>query len=298
MLGNKIQYIIGAVMAVALFAAQPVKAQGVVIETVPAEEAADSIAYDDDAAFFVDPAPEDVRQSALETILPNYNDWTVAQLNGTLKLKGLPVTPSIKIYMEKGKRISISIRASLLGEVGRIDVDGDSILAVNKMKRTYCVQKFGNIKYDYPDIISDVQSLLLDRVVIPKAGELKEGNADFIDINLGGSDEIAWILDFPKGLSSSDTMGMRYAINTNGLISQLIGFLITEDHESVLNLAYAYRTNGYDMAITFIKDEKPQFSTIVNFDPVQWEANTPTPVQINSKYKQMGLKDFIHSFKF
>lgn len=284
-------------MAVA-FAATPVKAQGVVIETVPAEEAVDSIAYDDDSAFFVDPAPDDVRLSALETILPNYTDWTTAQLNGSIKLKGLPVAPSIKIYMEKGKRILISIRASFLGEVCRIDVAGDSILAVNKMKRTYCVQRFGNMIYEYPGIISDVQSLLLDRVVIPQAGELKEGNADFIDINLGGSDEIAWILDFPKGLSDSDAMGMRYAVNIDGLITQLIGFLVTEDHESVLNMEYSYRSNGYDMAITFIKDEKPNFSTVVNFDAVQWDAKEPAPVQINSKYKQLGLKDFIRSFKF
>lgn len=285
-------------MMVAAFTAQPMMAQGVVIETAQAEEATDSIGYDDDPAFFVDPAPEDVRQSALETILPNYNDWTVAQLSGSLKLKGLPVTPSIKIYMEKGKKISISIRASFLGEVGRIDVAGDSILAVNKMKRTYCVQKFGNIKYDYPDIISDVQSLLLDRVVIPQAGELNQNNADFVDFNLIDSGEIGWIIDFPKGLSSTTAMGMRYAINADGLISQLVGFMLTSEHESVLNLQYTYRSNGYDMAITFIKDEKPQFSTVVNFDPVQWEGNEPAPVQLNSRYKQMELKDFIRSFKF
>ena len=299
MLRNNLQHILGVVVLAVAFAAQSVSAQGVVIETAPAEATTDStIYYDDDSAFFVEPAPEDVRLSALETILPNYNDWTIAQLNGRLKLKGLPVTPSVRIYMEKGKKISISVRASFLGEVGRIDVEGDSILAVNKMKRTYCIQKFGNIKYDYPDIISDVQSLMLDRIVIPQAGELKHSNADFVDINLGGSEETAWIIDFPKGLSASDTMGMRYAVNPDGLISHLVGFMLTAEHQSVLNIEYDYRDNGYDMAITFIKDEKPQFATVVNFDSVQWDAKEPAPVQLNSKYRQMELKDFIRSFKF
>lgn len=302
MLRNKLPYkylfTISAIVFAALLAL-PVKAQGIVYEAKPAEETTDSVVgYDDDSAFFVNSVSEDVRQSALDAILPSYSDWTTAQLNGSLKLKGLPITPSVKIFMEKGKKISISIRASFLGEVGRIEVAGDSILAVNKMKRTYCSYNFRDLTYDYPGIVSDVQSLLLDRVVIPQAGELNANNADFIDINLGGSEEIAWILDFPKGLSSSTTMGMRYAINANGLISELIGFMMTSDHENVLDLGYSYRPNGYDMSITFIKDEKAQFSTVVNFDAVQWGAAEPAPIQLNSKFKRMDINNFIRSFKF
>lgn len=273
--------------------------QPVIIDVLPEEDTADSVVYfDEDSMFFVDPDPQDIRLSALETILPHYTEWKTAQLNGSIRMKGLPISPSVRIYMEKGNRISVSVRASLLGEVGRIEVSGDTIMAVNKMKRTYCVQTFGNIRYDYPDIISDVQSLLLDRVVIPQSGELNTINADFVDFSLGSDREISWIIDFPKGRTDSDTMGSSYGINADGLISKMIGFMITSTHEFIITLDYSYPSTGYNVSATFIKDEKPRFNTSISFDAVQWNVKAPAPIEINSRYTKLAINDFIKSFKF
>lgn len=102
----------------------------------------------------------DGRTEALNAILPNYIDWQTAAMSGKLRMKKLPVSPSVGIFMRRNETISISVGASLLGEVGRIDIEGDTLLAVNKMKRVYCKESLAGIKYDYPDIIGDIQSLL------------------------------------------------------------------------------------------------------------------------------------------
>ena len=82
MLRNNLQHILGVVVLAVAFAAQSVSAQGVVIETAPAEATTDStIYYDDDSAFFVEPAPEDVRLSALETILPMKQSLPILGVN-------------------------------------------------------------------------------------------------------------------------------------------------------------------------------------------------------------------------
>lgn len=124
---------------------------------------------------------DSVRSAALATILPAYTDWQTAEISGKLRMNKLPISPTIKIYMKKGEEISISVRASLLGEVGRIEIAGDSVIAVNKMKRVYCAESISGIKYDYPDLIADIQSLLLARAVVLRAGELSPLNADFLD---------------------------------------------------------------------------------------------------------------------
>lgn len=260
---------------------------------------------------------DSVRSAALATILPAYTDWQTAEISGKLRMNKLPISPTIKIYMKKREEISISVRASLLGEVGRIEIAGDSVIAVNKMKRVYCAESISGIKYDYPDLIADIQSLLLARAVVLRAGELSPLNADFLDFtplsSTSQSDSSAsmllsegtrgaarispsWRLSYPKGRTEDDEFGYEYKINSQGQTERLLIDLSTSDHDFSLALDYTYPSSGFDMNISFSSDGSKKFSALVDFDNVKWDAKAPAPLNLGSRYTRLGIKQFIKSF--
>lgn len=239
---------------------------------------------------------DSVRSAALATILPAYTDWQTAEISGKLRMNKLPISPTIKIYMKKGEEISISIRASLLGEVGRIEIAGDSVIAVNKMKRVYCAESISGIKYDYPDLIADIQSLLLARAVVLRAGELSPLNADFLDFTPLSSISPSWLLSYPKGRTEDDEFGYEYRINSQGQTERLLVDLSTGDHDFSLALDYTYPSSGFDMNISFSSDGSKKFNALVDFDNVKWDAKAPAPLNLGSRYTRLGIKQFIKSF--
>ena len=239
---------------------------------------------------------DSVRSAALATILPAYTDWQTAEISGKLRMNKLPISPTIKIYMKKGEEISISVRASLLGEVGRIEIAGDSVIAVNKMKRVYCTESISGIKYDYPDLIADIQSLLLARAVVLRAGELSPLNADFLDFTPLSSISPSWLLSYPKGRTEDDEFGYEYRINAQGQTERLLIDLSTGDHDFSLALDYTYPSSGFDMNISFSSDGSKKFNALVDFDNVKWEAKAPAPLNLGSRYTRLGIKQFIKSF--
>ncbi len=243
-------------------------------------------------------AIDGVRLEALEAILPNYTDWETAELSGKLRLKKLPISPTLKIFMKKGEEISISVRASLLGEVGRIDVAGDTVTAVNKMKHVYCSESISGIKYDYPCIIADIQSLLLARVVALKAGELTTGNSDFFDFEEISPEnaEKQWSLTFPRGHSEEDEFFYSYKVNALGLIDRMLIEASTADHELALSLNYEHAENGFDMNVVFNQDLKQKFDAEIEFNAPRWDVKSPSPLNLNSRYTRVGIKQFIKSF--
>lgn len=239
---------------------------------------------------------DSVRSAALATILPAYTDWQTAEISGKLRMNKLPISPTIKIYMKKGEEISISVRASLLGEVGRIEIAGDSVIAVNKMKRVYCAESISGIKYDYPDLIADIQSLLLARAVVLRAGELSPLNADFLDFTPLSAISPSWLLSYPKGRTEDDEFGYEYRINAQGQTERLLVDLSTGDHDFSLALDYTYPSSGFDMNISLSSDGSKKFNALVDFDNVKWEAKAPAPLNLGSRYTRLGIKQFIKSF--
>lgn len=273
-------------------------AAGSKTDTIPPEQ---GIRLHEDNPGF--PVLDDIRAEALRTIMPVYTDWQTAEVSGKLRMKKLPLSPTIKIFMKKNEEISISVRASLLGEVGRIEVAGDSIIAINKMKRVYCAESISAIKYDYPGIIADIQSLLLGRAVVLRAGELSPFNADFLDFTKLGDDNAdtvpgsgRWSLSFPKGRTGADEFGYEYHINADGLTERLKADLSTSDNELSLALDYTYPGNGFDLNISLDKDLSRIFEASVDFGPVKWEAAAPAPVNLGSRYTRLGIKQFLKSF--
>lgn len=246
------------------------------------------------------PMHAQVREEALDSILPKYHAWGAAELSVKLHTAGLPLSPTLKIYMKKGTDIDISVRASFLGEVGRLTLSNDSILAVNKMKKVYVCESLSGIKYDYPDIIDNIQSFLLGRVIVMKAGELAARNADFLDFTeVVDNDSILseikrWSLTFPKGRSETDEFGYEYIVNSNAQIESLA----LDASQIDLSLRMECSNSGYrrDADILIRLREDKNFEAYLEFEPTKWGVQAPEPMVITDKYRQVNFQQFMNSF--
>lgn len=239
------------------------------------------------------------KEDMLNAVLPGYTSWKTAELSGKLRLESLPISPTVKIYMRKDSLISITVRASFLGEVGRIQLTRDSLLAINRMKRVYCQESLGDIKYEYPKFIGDIQAFLLGRVVVFKSGQLSEKNADFVDINVVETDSVvmedkSWTLTFPKNRTEYDEFGYEYLVNGTGRMSNICAELQPLDVK--LRIEFNYPDSRTDMTVMYMKEEELRFMVNLLFDAPRWDASAPAPVKINNKYRQVSISQFMKSF--
>lgn len=242
----------------------------------------------------------------IEGITPTYTPWETVELNGKLHMDKLPVTPKARIYMKKGEVIDISIRASFLGEVGRILITPDSILAVNKMKRVYCNESIGLITDRLPGALSELQTMLLGRVSVFGNGELSADNIANLNIAIPGQDlygtEIdptdpdnpAWELTGAMEIDDNVELGYDYIIFRDGRVNAIDMKVDAADME--LAMASAYTKNERKMVIMYAKDSKVKFETMLTLESPRWDVNEPAPFSISSKYRQLTLSQFLHSF--
>lgn len=125
--------------------------------------------------------------AAVKEITSGYTPWNTAGWSGKLQGDMLPVSVTMKVYMRRDSLTLISMRAPLVGEVARIEIDNSAILVVNKMKKQY-------VKIDLTDygkhpalIHSSLQDILIGRVSVIGAGTLSDKNVKNTDLyNLPG----------------------------------------------------------------------------------------------------------------
>lgn len=238
------------------------------------------------------------KEDLLNLVLPAYPSWKRAELSGKLKANGLPLSPTVKMFMRRDSLVSISIRVPFLGELGNIQITRDSLLAVNKMKRVYCKESLGDIRYDYPKFLGDFQALFLGRIVVFKSGQLSTQNAEFIDITYApdsiSQGEKNWKLDFPKNRTPYDQFGYSYLISENGKIDNLTAELQAFDVQFAMD--FSYPGSQSDMALILTKEDKQLFKANLIFDAPKWEGTVPAPVKINDKYQKVSISQFIKSF--
>lgn len=125
----------------------------------------------------------------IDSITSRWLPWNSVSISGKLKMAGLPVSPSMKIYMKRDSALFISLRAPFMGEVGRAEILGDTIMVVNKMKKTYVKESIEKALDHYPGGLADLQDLILGRIVIPGKGLLESGHSPQLEIYEG---KTAW----------------------------------------------------------------------------------------------------------
>lgn len=244
------------------------------------------------------PAPPpgtDDKTDILNAVAPKYTIWSSAELTGKLRLQGLPIAPTVKIYMHHGDEILLSLRAPFVGEVGRIEVKGDTVTAINKLKRVYCKESIASFRYDYPSLIADAQSLLLGRVVVVNEGELAKSNIESMHITriTPDTDLRRWNLAFPKPNYNSDYK-YTYLLNSQGDVEKVDVQLDSRD--MALTMDADIKPFGRNLDITFFKGGKQKLKGVLELDGVQWDAIPPSPFNISSSYSRVSLQQFLKSF--
>jgi hypothetical protein len=227
-------------------------------------------------------------ESLVDSIVRHYNDWERVEVSGKFMSEKLPVSPTVKLYMERGKTLRISLRVPLMGELGRVEVNGDTLLLLNRHNKTYCQERLGDVIKVLSAGIEDLQSLLLGRVFILNHGTLSAENADAADLFV--QDDSIIVLPEEQPLDGMVRYG--FATTLSGILCSLQA--LTEDTSNILGVDYAFKGEKMDMTLNW-KDSKHNLNVIFRFDAPSWEGKGMARASISSKMKRLGISAFFKS---
>lgn len=255
------------------------------------------------------PETDSLRLKALDAVLRHYNNWETVEMTGKLRASGLPLNPTVKLYMAKGSEISVSVRAPFVGEAGRIEICGDTLTAVNRMKRVYCKESLRGILSGYPGFISDLQSLLLGRIVVLGSGELSFVNAALMEVS---ASEVATFGENPGWRFEQQGLGeivsglsLAYVVTASGRLSDLeLNMEVPQKDDDGENgprgisvgLRYSYPDSGFDISIVKGKGTLMGEVAMLDFNSIKWKADRPAPLKLGDRFRQVGIKEFFRSF--
>lgn len=234
-----------------------------------------------------DAMDRDTTREILSLVEECSSAWERVELNGKLKSSYLPLSPSVKVYMENGTRLDLSVRAPFLGEVGRIQATTDTIVAVNKMKKVYWSASMNELSRKYPGGIELLQSLLLGRMVIFGQGVLGEDMGGMVSIYPDG--EEGWLI-MPR--QEHQVSGARYGYVAGALGETLALIVERENNEDYLQVDYDWKKNGkYDLMAELAIGSKLIDATL-QFDTPKWDAMPMSPIAVDRKYRRVEIKEF------
>ncbi len=249
-------------------------------------EPVDTVAIiEETAEELFEPLCEPERSEAIENIINRHTPWQKLLLNGKLRDAGLPLSVSLRIYMENAKRILLSARAPFVGEALRIDLSCDSIIIINKMKKTYCRESAEGLLDFYPGAIADFQSLLLARLVVPGEGELSQENRGLIEIGQG---EDGYII-LPKADDNPSALFFAYRTDAEGRLSSQT--LAIKDKE--LSINYSYSRNGAYVMRLLLSGLRRDIRATLDFDTPAPFATMPAPASITNKYRRVSIGEVL-----
>lgn len=237
-----------------------------------------------------EPLRERQARVAADSITAGYETWTTLLLDGKLRTDGLPVSPSLRVFMDYGRKLMISVRAPLLGEVGRIEVDTDTVLLVNKMKKVYAKEALSDLPANIPAGLRDIQCLLLGRVAVGGEGELDRDNfhlADFYPDAGGG-----WIV-VPKEKVQPEGAAYGFVVDADGYLEAFM--LTVPGGTDTATILYSYPGDGIDLMVD-LKMGKRQTIVDMELDKPRWGASPFDSIKINSKYRKTDINGFFKSF--
>lgn len=234
---------------------------------------------------------DDEAMQLVSNMLGRYVAWNNAEFNGKVRIPGLSISPGIKIYMERGRLLQVSLRVPLMGEVGRLEIDGENLLIINKWKRNYCRESLSRILEVYPGIIADIQSLLLGRVVIIGSGELNVGMLQDIILEPGNDGE--WALA-PLQMAADGKIIYGYLVKENGRTSMLYGGM--DGGDQTLTIKYTYPSSSMNMEVQF-NGGKKNYSALIDFSSIRWGGSAMTPVNLDKGYTRLGIDGFLRNLK-
>lgn len=232
-----------------------------------------------------------VKTDTLAAITRDWTEWESASMSGKLRMEGLPVTPSVKIWMVRDSLIRISLRAPFVGEVGRAEVADSMLLVVNKMNHSYVEEPLDKALAYYPGGIADLQELLLGRIVIPGAGLLSPEIADAVEI-YAEEDGSATIVAAEDWKIPGFNYG--YSVGADGWPAALM--VLPESLPQVaVTLLFSFFENGHDITVNYQNGEKTIQATLELSEP-EWDGKGFDALKNVEKYQKLPLSDFFKQF--
>lgn len=228
-------------------------------------------------------------EPVIDSIVRSYIPWQSATFSGKIKTDKLPISATVKIYMEKDSLLQLSVRVPLLGEVGRLDINPRQVTAVNKYRRVFTQESTQKLLEIYPGLISDIQSLLLARIVVLGQGELRTSHSEIIEVE--EDREGGWML-IPSTEEALLNYKYGYLVGEGGRTRALIA---TIPNKYSLELEYSYRNGGMQIEIDF--NEKGKHTNAdIDFSSVKWGGSPMQSMKLVN-YKRVSVKEFLKSLK-
>lgn len=231
---------------------------------------------------------DSISDSFLTIELPETPLWEKATLKGKLKMQGLPVTPNLKIFMIKDSLVTISLSASFFGEVGRLDITPDSVIAINKMQKTYVSESLKGKLVDGKILgVKEIQDFLLARFFLPGINLDEYNLDDVVEIF-----EVDGQLDVvPKGIA--EITGLKYGYVIDEEFNPLMLIVIPEGKNDMeIDAVYNYGLNGYDIKLAWKDGQRLTEMTLELSNPV-FSGDAPKAIDISKKYRKVSFQEFL-----
>lgn len=235
----------------------------------------------------VDPAPLDASdtQEIVDSIVSQYYDWDSISMSGKLSSPILPITASVKIYMEKGQLMIITVSAPLIGEAARIEVDRDQLLIVNKYKNTYATVDTDMIEPILPGGLDALQNLMLGRITILGSGQLS--SADAPGVQIYDASEDLWML-LPNQDIQSVPFVYFYVLDKFSLLLERFA-VIPQGGDGEADIFYEWNDRNLTLDMEAVFGGKGLDATLRLNNP----DSTPKPISRfapSAKFRQTDIK--------
>lgn len=244
-----------------------------------------------------------------EILLPEYEPWEVVSIEGKLKMQGLPLTPSLKIFMQRDSLVDISLRAAFMGEVGKLVLTTDSVKVINKMKKTYTVVNLqrpeteskeeteeeteeNTEKRKWYDVlgVKEVQELLLGHFFLAGV-DIEESEPEDVMEVLYADEQLTVV---PLGPALIE--GVRYGYVVDESFRPMMLVILPEgDTETEVDVMYNFANlQGYTLQFLY-KDAKRRMEMTMELKNPEYKGEAPKEVDLR-KFKRLGFEEFMRSF--
>ena len=230
-------------------------------------------------------APERESAKVVEKMAERFSSWNTVMLSAQLQMDGLPLSPSLKIFMEKGKSMSMSVRAPFIGEVGRLEFANDTVVAVNKMKNVYAVSDISQLMGGIEFTLSDLQDVFLARAFAIGEGTIVRYNKSKHGLYHAPSENY-----FLPPMPQSDNLLYGFTIDGEGMVNDFLVHDFTSGFE--LYCLYQHNKKSYN-AVFEIQYADAQMQVILDGITCQWEAQPLSPIKFTSRMREVSVQEFL-----
>lgn len=239
---------------------------------------------------------------------PEYGEWQRASIKGKLRMDGLPVSPAVRIYMERDSLVVMSCTAPFVGEAVRIELTQDSVLMVNKLKKSYARMPLSSVRKVFPGTLGDLQDFLLGRVVIcghgPLSGEMADG-LELYALDSGEmADEAGWetepSAEGPAGwilapASVWQPMPARYGYILDSDLTPLSMVVEMPDPEDFVRIDYMYDNSGTGYAVETVSGNR-RLEALLQCEDARLDTSdiqSLDRIRLNGKYAEVSVRQLM-----